>query len=186
MLKLEKSSILDFDLFRKETEFYSCFHLREDTRGILYTDKMEFHVIELPKLPKEQKEDCSILELWAKFISAEKKEEFDMVASKNPYIESAYEKLRVISQDREKRIEYEAREKAIRDYNEGLYEAEERGIRIGEQRGEERGIQIGERRGEERVNKLYGLLLQEKRYEDLERSTKDEEFRGQLMSEYGI
>ena len=191
-------SILDFDLFRKETEFYSCFHLREDTRGILYTDKMEFHVIELPKLPKEQKEDCSILELWAKFISAEKKEEFDMVASKNPYIESAYEKLRVISQDREKRIEYEAREKAIRDYNEGLYEAEERGIRIGENRGEERGIQIGERRveergfqigdrrGEERVNKLYGLLLQEKRYEDLERSTKDEEFRGQLMSEYGI
>ena len=179
-------SILDFDLFRKETEFYSCFHLREDTRGILYTDKMEFHVIELPKLPKEQKEDCSILELWAKFISAEKKEEFDMVASKNPYIESAYEKLRVISQDREKRIEYEAREKAIRDYNEGLYEAEERGIRIGEQRGEERGIQIGERRGEDRVNKLYGLLLQEKRYEDLERSTKDEEFRGQLMSEYGI
>ena len=170
MLKLEKSSILDFDLFRKETEFYSCFHLREDTRGILYTDKMEFHVIELPKLPKEQKEDCSILELWAKFISAEKKEEFDMVASKNPYIESAYEKLRVISQDREKRIEYEAREKAIRDYNEGLYEAEERGIRIGEQR----------------MNKLYGILLQEKRYEDLERSTKDEEFRGQLMSEYGI
>ena len=109
-----------------------------------------------------------------------------MVASKNPYIESAYEKLRVISQDREKRIEYEAREKAIRDYNEGLYEGEERGNQIGERRGEERGIQIGERRGEERVNKLYGLLLQEKRYEDLERSTKDEEFRGQLMSEYGI
>ena len=97
-----------------------------------------------------------------------------MVASKNPYIESAYEKLRVISQDREKRIEYEAREKAIRDYNEGLYEAEERG--------EQRGIQIGE----QRMNKLHGFLLQEKRYEDLERSTKDEKFRRQLMSEYGI
>ena len=115
---------------------------------------------------------------------------FDMVASKNPYIESAYEKLRVISQDREKRIEYEAREKAIRDYNEGLYEAEERGEQRGIQIGEQRGIQIGEQRGiqigEQRMNKLYGVLLQEKRYEDLERSTKDEEFRGQLMSEYGI
>jgi len=33
----------------------------------------------------------------------------------------------VINQDKEKRLEYEAREKAIRDYNQGLLEAEERG-----------------------------------------------------------
>ena len=52
-------SILDFDLFRGETEFYSRFHIMEDTRHILYTDKMEFHVLELPKLPEELKEDSS-------------------------------------------------------------------------------------------------------------------------------
>ncbi len=55
-------SILDFTLFKKEAGFYSCFHIREDTRGFLYTDKMEFHVIELPKLPPELKEDCTGLE----------------------------------------------------------------------------------------------------------------------------
>ena len=44
----------------------------EDTRHFRYTDKMEFHVIELPKLP--EKEDYTKLELWAKFINAEKKE----------------------------------------------------------------------------------------------------------------
>ena len=83
-------SILNFVLFPKETEFYSCFHIQEDTRHFLYTDKMEFHVIELPKLPQELKEDSSDILLWAKFINAEQKEEFDMIAAKNTYIKSAY------------------------------------------------------------------------------------------------
>lgn len=29
-------SILNFDLFPGETEFYSCFHIREDTRDLIY------------------------------------------------------------------------------------------------------------------------------------------------------
>ena len=119
-------SILDFTLFHDTDEFYSCFHLREDTRHTLYTDKMEFHVLELSKLPKELKEDTSDILLWAKFISAEGEEEFDMLATKNPYIKSAYEQLRVISQDKQKRLDYEAREKAIRDHNQMMYEAEQR------------------------------------------------------------
>jgi len=98
---------------------------------------MEFHVIELPKLPAGLKEDCTELELWAKFINAERKEDFDMLAEKNPYIDSAYRQLQIISQDKQKRMEYEAREKAVRDYNQSMYEAE--------QRGEQRGILIGER-----------------------------------------
>ena len=120
-------SILDFKLFPEEEDFYSCFHIREDTRNFIYTDKMEFHVLELPKLPEELKEDCSNIELWAKFINAERKEEFDMLAQKDPYIKSAYEQLQVVSQDKEKRLEYEARQKAIWDYNQMVLEAEERG-----------------------------------------------------------
>ena len=50
----------------------------------------------------------------------------------NPYIDSAYRQLQVISQDKQKRMEYEAREKAVRDYNQSMYEAEQRGILIGE------------------------------------------------------
>ena len=92
---------------------------------------MEFHVIELSKLPEELKENSSDVELWAKFINAEREEEFDMLAKQNPYIESAYKKLQIISQDKEKRLEYEAREKAIRDYNQSMYEAEQRGIETG-------------------------------------------------------
>ena len=128
-------SILDFDLFKGESEFYSRFHLREDTRQTLFTDKLEFHVVELPKLPKELKEDSDEILLWAKFINAEKKEEFDMLAEKNPYIEKAYEKLQVISRDREKRMEYEAREKAILDHNQMMLEAREGGLKDGLEQG---------------------------------------------------
>jgi predicted transposase/invertase (TIGR01784 family) len=165
-------SILDFVLFNDEANFYSCFHIMEDTRHFRYTDKMEFHVIELPKLP--EKEDYTKLELWAKFINAEKKEEFDMLAEKDSYIDSAYRQLQIISQDEQMRMEYEAREKAMRDYNEMMYEAD--------MRGEER----GEKRATLRINKLIALLSQDKRYADLARSAADPVFQKQLMNEYGI
>ena len=119
-------SILDFDLFKGETEFYSRFHIREDYRNLLFTDKMEFHVIELPKLPEKLKDSDDIL-LWAKFINAEKKEEFDMLSNRNEYIDSAYDHLKIISQDEKKRAEYEAREKAIRDHNQMMWESREAG-----------------------------------------------------------
>ena len=89
------------------------------------------------------KEDSSDIELWGKFIRAERKEEFDMLAEKNMYIGSAYQHLQVISQDEEKRLKYEARAKAIRDYNQIMLEAEQRGRVEGEA--------IGETRGEEKV-----------------------------------
>lgn len=93
-----------------------------------------------------------------------------MIAEKDPYIKSAYGQLQVISQDKQKRMEYEAREKAIRDYNQGIYEAEQR----------------GELRGEQRASELYSCLVKDKRYTDVERATKDLAFRTQLMKEYGI
>ena len=105
---------------------------------------------------------------------SEKKEEFDMLAEKDSYIDSAYRQLQIISQDEQMRMEYEAREKAMRDYNEMMYEAD--------MRGEER----GEKRATLRINKLIALLSQDKRYADLARSAADPVFQKQLMNEYGI
>ena len=79
------------------------------------------------------------LELLKKFISSERKEDFEMLATKNTYIQSAYKTLQVIRQDDQKRMEYEARQKALRDYNQGMLEAEERGRETGER---EKAIQI--------------------------------------------
>lgn len=50
-----------------------------------------------------------------------------MIANQNSYINSAFQQLEIISQDKQKRLEYEAREKAIRDHNQEILEAVLRG-----------------------------------------------------------
>lgn len=50
------------------------------------------------------------------------------------------------------------------------------GIRTAERR-------AGEEAAEDRINRLYAKLLAQKRYEDLERATRDEEFRKELFGE---
>lgn len=105
-----------------------------------------------------------------------------MLAKKDVYIDHAYQQLQRISQDKEKRLEYEAREKAIRDYNQMIQEAEQRG----EQRGIECGMERGMECGIERICKLHNLLIQNGRYEDLARSSKDSDYRNQLLKEYKI
>ena len=172
-------SILDFTLFDDNEEFYSCFHIAEDSRHTLYTDKMEFHVLELSKLPEEFKDDNNNILLWAKFINAERKEEFDMIADKNPYIESAYQTLQVISQDKQKRLKYEAREKAIRDHNQFLWEAQQKGRAEGKQEGRKEGIEAGEKR----INTLNNILINSNRIDDLKRAATDKAFQAQLIDE---
>ncbi len=54
-----------------------------------------------------------------------------MLSKESPYIASAYQQLQVISQDADKRAEYDTRLKAQLDYNQGLKEAEERGVAKG-------------------------------------------------------
>lgn len=93
-----------------------------------------------------------------------------MLAKKDPYIESAYQRLKIISQDKDKRLEYEAREKAIRDHNQFLKEADAR----------------GEQRGIERICRLQDILIQNGRIDDLTRSAKDSLYRENLFREFGI
>ena len=115
--KLEKCihiGILDFTMFDDE-EYYSCFHFWSDQGRKMYSDKVEIHTLELPKLAKHDYPETELLK-WLQFINAETREEFEMAAEKSEYIKKAYEDLNRISADEEKRLEYEARERAIRDH----------------------------------------------------------------------
>lgn len=47
---------------------------------------------------------------------------------KDPYMQEAYDMLEQMSADERKRLEYEAREKAIRDYNTQMYSVRKQGI----------------------------------------------------------
>lgn len=54
---------------------------------------------------------------WMRFLGGKTREEFEDMAKKDEYIGLAYEELERMSADIQAKMEYEAREKAIRDYN---------------------------------------------------------------------
>lgn len=47
-------------------------------------------------------------------------------------------------------------------------------------------MEEGREQGEERLGKLNLILMDEKRYDDLEKVLKDKEYRKQLYAQYGI
>lgn len=130
--------ILDFILLEEDEEYYSCFHLWEDKRRRIYSDKLEIHIVELPKLAEREYPETALLK-WARFFNAEKKEEFEMVAKTDPYIQKAYDQLLYMSGNEEKRLLYEARQKAINDYNTQMYSNWHDGYSEGEKKGYKEG-----------------------------------------------
>lgn len=144
LMKCIHIGILDFKLFDDMENFYSSFHLREDSSGYLYTDQLEFHILELPKIRERAYPDSAIYQ-WAKFLSGKNEEDFKEMAEKNEDIKEAYEILMHLSEDDKKRMEYEAREKALRDYNHQMYWAERRGLERGLERGIQRGVNEGKK-----------------------------------------
>ena len=88
------------------------------------------------------------------------------MAMSSEYLGEAYEVLQKLSADDKKRIEYEAREKAIRDYNalmnsakrrghlegreEGLKEGMKEGLKEGMEKGMEKGVEKGMEEGMEK------------------------------------
>ncbi len=77
------------------------------------------------------------------------------MAEKDEYIKEAYEDLKKLSSDEQKRLEYEVRQRAIRDHNSQMKSAERRG----EKRGIEIGEELGEKRGRQAVLKEVASKL---------------------------
>lgn len=68
---------------------------------------------------------------WMQFLKASTKEEFEMLEETNPKIRKAVAVVREMSLDEQIREESEAREKAIRDHNSWLKNAQKRGFKKG-------------------------------------------------------
>ena len=174
-------SILNFNLFPEDDVCFREIAFCDLTTRQKYTDLLEIYVVELKKLPPEQKEEPLIIK-WMRFLSAESKEDFEKMAGEDIYINEAYEVLQKLSADERKRLEYEARQKAILDYNSQMSSAKEEGIQIGEKRGEAR----GEIRGIKKVNDLYENLMRDNRLDDLKKAIVDEAYRKKMYEEYKL
>lgn len=162
-------SILNFNLFHEDRTCFREIAFCDLTTKQKYTDLLEIYVLELKKLPPEQKEEPLIIK-WMRFLAAESREDFEKMAGEDNYINEAYEVLQKLSADKRKRLEYEARQKAIRDYDSQMSSSREEGIRI----------------GEDRLNHLYEKLMRDHRSDDLVKAISDKVYREKLYQEYGL
>ena len=138
-------SILDFIHFPQDQKCYRKIILCDADTGEQYTDFLELHILELKKLPVKDQNEGGVIR-WMRFLGGKSRKEFEEMAQKDEYIEEAYDELKKLSLDEQKRMEYEQRQKAIRDYNSQMNSAERRGEARGEARGEKRGEERGKQR----------------------------------------
>jgi predicted transposase/invertase (TIGR01784 family) len=128
--------ITDYKLFPDTNEYMNRFVYTNPVNGLVFEDiPEEIYTLELPKLPVEN--DGSSLWDWLQFFKSREKEEFEMVANKNPEIRKAVNTLYELSSDEQVRAEYEMRLKAWRDrlsQNDGYFQD---GIIKGRAEGEE-------------------------------------------------
>ena len=149
------------------------------------TDLMEMHILELSKLPPEEKNETSLLQ-WMRFLGGKTRKDFEEMAKKNSELEEAYDVLDKLSADEKKRLEYETRQRAIRDYNIGMLTAERRGIEAGRKIGMEEGRTEGRAEGVSRINRLNIELSKRGRTEDILKAAVDNEYQKKLLKEFEL
>ena len=123
-------SILDFIHFEDDGECYRQITFCDRKTGKEYTDLMEIQILELQKLSQDQKDGNGLIN-WMRFLGGKNRREFEEMAKTDEYIGEAYRELEKLSADEKAKLEYEAREKAIRDYNSQMGSALRRGMKKG-------------------------------------------------------
>ena len=136
-------SILDFIHFKNDDECCRKISFCDEVTGEKYTDLMQIQVLELKKLAAKSEHEENIIS-WMRFLSGKSREEFEVMAKSDEYMEEAYDALKKLSADDRAKLEYEAREKAIRDYNSQMSSA----LRRGRKKGIEEGLRQGIGRGQ--------------------------------------
>ena len=174
-------SILAYDHFLDDKECYRRIAFCDTKTGKEYTDLMEMHILELSKLPPEEKNETSLLQ-WMRFLGGKTRKDFEEMAKKNSELEEAYDVLDKLSADEKKRLEYETRQRAIRDYNIGMLTAERRGIEAGRKIGREE----GETLGVSRINQLILELSKHGRTDDIVKAAADKEYQEKLLKEFDL
>ena len=116
--------ITSYVLFPEVKDYLNNFQFYNRKNGVLFEEiPEEIYTLELPKGPSDN--DGKAVWEWLQFLRSKGKEEFEMVAAKNPEIRKAVDTLYELSADEEVRAEYERRQKAWRDrqsQNEGYYQ----------------------------------------------------------------
>jgi predicted transposase/invertase (TIGR01784 family) len=146
--------------------FHSIFRVLETHEHLPYSDALEIHLIQLPRLAgltdPDRRDDAALLR-WSRFFAARSAEAIDEAAMDDPAVSKARDILHRLSADPDAQRMAEARELAqttrriedgaLREEAEAV--GEERGLRLGE----ERGLRLGEERGlRDAIHTLCSIL----------------------------
>jgi predicted transposase/invertase (TIGR01784 family) len=143
ILKSITINIVDFELLKSNKRVHNSFVFKEKETGEVLTDLAEIHFIELPKLKIEDINTEDLLNDWLLFIENPESEAIEMLKTKIKEIGSAKKVLEVLSLDKEARLVYESRQKALKDKISAINTAEKRGREEGIKEGIEQGMKEG-------------------------------------------
>jgi len=101
--------ITDFVFIPENDVYHNRYTLRDPETSSEFTDLIEVNTLELTKLPAS--EDGTELWRWMKFLSAQNKEELDMIAEKSPQLKKAVVRLMELSNDERTRLLQESLQK---------------------------------------------------------------------------
>ncbi|MCL1793959.1 MAG: Rpn family recombination-promoting nuclease/putative transposase [Oscillospiraceae bacterium] len=101
--------ITNYELIKKSPKYHHRFVLYDPENGVEFTDLIEVNTLELQKIPEA--EDGTELWNWLKFLSAERKEDLEMIAERSPQVKKAVVRLMELSNDERMRLLYESRQK---------------------------------------------------------------------------
>ena len=152
--KMKKSivvSIINGILFSEYDSCHSIFDVRERQTGLLLSDRLEFHFLELGKVngdkPVEKLTEAERLAAYLKYANDEDKQDYvqEIIYSEGlTMTENAYRK---VTQDE---IEYERMESRLKyqlQYNTDMSLARQEGLELGLERGLEQGLERGLEQG---------------------------------------
>jgi predicted transposase/invertase (TIGR01784 family) len=138
--------VVNFDVFewRDRTKFHSVFRVLEADEGVLFSDALEIHLLELPKLKRQpMKESWTPIECWGLYLNNLEGEAMEMIAAREPLLRRALTVEDVFAKSEEERRLYELREKGRLGFENAIFTAERRGIQQGRQEGIQQGRQEG-------------------------------------------
>lgn len=109
-------------------EYHSSYSIREDKRYEKLTDKLSIHIFELPKVPKELISGDN-KQMWMELIKADSEEALEMVrtSTQNPAIQKGIDAVYALNADTVLCEQIRQRDKAVRDYENEMAKAIEKG-----------------------------------------------------------
>ncbi|MDD6815555.1 MAG: Rpn family recombination-promoting nuclease/putative transposase [Firmicutes bacterium] len=187
--KMKKSivvSIVNGVLFPSLPFCHNVFEVRERETGLLLSDRLSFHFLELDKAdrkkPISELTRIEKLAIYLKYANDETMKDCVQEILAGEEFAMSEKAYRSLTKDE---VEYQRMESKIRaelHWNTEVEYARREGHEDGYGEGRTEGIDIGE----DKLGKLNMLLIEQNRFEDLKKVSTDKAYRHQLYREFGL